>query len=300
MRDTGDAAGVLRLAGSLAVFWHHRSFLREGQWWLEWALERAPIAAPRWYGRAYAGLSLVLFSQGDFARTASLAESALGIACQIGDPEQTALAGHMLGLADRGRGQWDRAEYLMEEARVRWHTLRLPTNEAFARASLCAIAYRQGDTGTSARHAEEALALFRMTGHSSGTARALNNLARLAADRRDHWQALSAYQQSLKLLASINERWYIVQAFIGLALLAAIHDRPDQTAMLIGAIDTCLDERGFSIFPDDCATYEQAIATARNGLGEERFAGLRASGSTLPMREAIDLAAAVTLLARPT
>lgn len=296
MRDTGDAAGVLRLAGSLAVFWHHRSFLREGQWWLE----RAPIAAPRWYGRANAGLSLVLFSQGDFARTATLAESALDLARQIGDPEQTALAVHLLGLADRGRGQWDRTEHLMEEARVHWRTLRLPTNEAYARANLSTIAYRQGDAGTSARHAEEALALFRATGHSSGTAWALNNLARLAADRKDHWQALAAYKQSLGLLASINERWYIVQAFIGLALLAAIHDRPDQTAMLIGVIDTCLDERGFSISPDDYATYEQAIETARNALGEERFAGLRACGRTLAMREAIDLAAAVTLLARPT
>lgn len=300
MAGTGDALGVLRLAGALAIFWHHRAFLQEGRRWLEWALLHAPDAVSLWSCRAYAGLSLVLFLQGDFARTATLAESALDIARQIGDPEQTALAVHMLGLADRGRGQWDRAEHLMEEARVHWRTLRFPTNEAYARVNLSSIAYRQGDAGTSARHAEEALALFRATGHSSGTAVALNILARLAADRRDHWQALSAYQQSLGLLASMNERWYIVQAFIGLALLAATHDRPDQTAMLIGAIDTCLDERGFSIFPDDRSTYEQAIATARNALGEERFADLRACGRTLPMREAIDLAAAVKLPARPT
>ena len=249
MRDTGDAVSVLRLAGALAVFWNHRSFLREGRWWLEWALEQALNALPLWRCRAYAGLSLVLFAQGDFTQAATLAESALNLAQRIGDPEQTALAIHMLALACRGQGQWVRAEHLMGQALVQWRTLRLPTNEAFARANLSTIAYRQGDAGTSTRHTEEALALFRATGHSSGTAWALNNLARIAADRGEYWQALSAYQQSLGLLASINERWYIVQVFVGLALLAGTHERPDQTAMLIGAIDSCLDERGFSDLP---------------------------------------------------
>lgn len=300
MAETGDTVGVLRLAGALAVFWHHRAFLREGQRWLEWVLERAPEAAPRWYGRAYAGLSLMLFAQGDFERTASLAEAALSIARQIGDPEQTALAIHLLGLADRGPDRWDRAEQLMEEARVRWRAVGTPTNEAMALANLSTIAYKQGDAATSAQRAEEALALFRATGHAAGAARALSSLARLAADQGDDWQALSAYQESLGLLASIDERWFIVQAFIGLARLAAAHDRPDQTALLIGAVDTCSDERGFIIFPDDRSTYDQVIATARNALGEERFADLRASGRTLAMREAVDLAAAVKVPAPPT
>jgi len=229
-----------------------------------------------------------------------LAESALGIARQIGDPEQTALAIHMLGLADRGQERWDPAASLMEEALVQWRALGLPTNEAMALANLGVIAYRQGDAALSARRAEEALALFRATGHAAGAARALSNLARLAADQGDDWQARSAYQESLELLAGIGERWFIIQPFIGLARLAAAHDRLDQTALLIGAVDTCLDDRGFIIFPDDHSTFDRVIVAARNALGEERFTDLRASGRTFAMWEAIDLALAVTLPERPS
>ena len=271
--ETGDAVGVLRLAGALAVFWHHRAFLREGRHWLEWALAHATDTVSLWHCRAYAGLSLVLLTQDDIERSASLAESALGMAHQIGDPEQIALAIHMLGLAERVRGRWDRAAALMEEAQVRWHAIGTPTNEAMALVTLSAIAYGQGDAITSAQRAEEALVLFRASGHASGVAMSLRVKARLAVDRGDDGQALAAYQESLHLLAGINERWFIVPVFLDLGLLAAIHGRPDQTATLIGAVDTCLDERGFRIFPDDRSTYEQAIAIAQHALGKERFAG---------------------------
>jgi tetratricopeptide (TPR) repeat protein len=242
----------------------------------------------------------VLFAQDDIEQSAVLAESALAIARQINDPEQTALAIHLLGVAERGRGRWGRAAALMEDARVRWCALGTPTNEAMALVNLSTIAYHQGDVATSAQRAEEALVLFRATGHASGVARALRELARLAVDRGDDGRALSAYQESLHLLASINERWFIVHVFLGLGLLAAIHDRPDQMATLIGAVDACLDERGFTIFADDRSTYEQAITTTRNALGEQRFADLRAFGRTLAMREAVDLAAAVTIPPRTT
>ena len=59
MASAGDAEGVLRLAGWLAVFWHHRGNLAEGRQWLEWALDHAGETAtacsrPR-PGRAQSG-----------------------------------------------------------------------------------------------------------------------------------------------------------------------------------------------------------------------------------------------------
>ena len=281
MAETGDSAGVLQLAGALTIFWHHRVFLREGKRWLEWALAHAPGTPALWTCRATAGLSLIVFAQGDFARTASLAKSALGIARQIGDLEQTALAIHMLSLADRGQERWNRAASLMEDALVRWRALGLPTNEAMALANLGVIAYRQGDAATSAQRAKESLALFLATGHAAGAGGALSKLARIAANQGDDWHALSAYQESLELLAGIGERWYIIQPFIGLAGLAAAHGRPDQAALLMGAVDTCLDDRGFIIFPDDRSTFDRVISTARNALGEERFTELYDLGRTL-------------------
>ena len=103
MAATGDAAGVLRLAGALAAFWHHRGYLREGRRWLEWALEHAVDADPLyWRGRALAGLSLIIWSQGDPDGAAPPAEAALAIAEAVGDPDLTRTRG---AHARSGRGR---------------------------------------------------------------------------------------------------------------------------------------------------------------------------------------------------
>jgi serine/threonine-protein kinase PknK len=116
MAQTGDAAGVLRLAGGMGVFWHQRGYLREGQRWLEWALDRTPDEASLRRGRALAGLGLVVWPQGDLDRAASLAETALAIAHRIGDLELTALSLHLLALVEGSRRRYASAERLMEEA----------------------------------------------------------------------------------------------------------------------------------------------------------------------------------------
>ncbi len=196
MATSGDAAGVLRLAASLATFWHHRGYLREGRRWLEWALEHAVDAPLQWRGRALAGLSMVVFAQGDPDGTAPPAEAALAIAREVGDADLTALAVHMLGLAELTRGRWDRAEVLMTEALRLERASGVPGSGAMALQALSSVAHRQGDLDLSERRAEEALALFRAVGHDSGAALALTNLARVAADRGNDRQALAAYQRS--------------------------------------------------------------------------------------------------------
>jgi predicted ATPase/DNA-binding XRE family transcriptional regulator len=292
---TGDAAGVLRLAGALAVFWHHRGHLREGRRWLEWALERTADAAPLWRGRALAGLSLILWSQGDPERAALSAEAARAIADAIDDKELLALAVHMLGLVEVVRGHWDQAERLMTEALGVQREIGTPGYGAMALTTLSEIAHRRGDVETSVRRAEEALALFRAVDHASGAAMALCTLAGPAAARGDDWGALSAYQEALRLWAGIGERWAIAWAFSGLAALAAARGQPERAATLVGAVDARLDESGADLWLSDRRLYERAAATARAALGEERFAALRETGRALPFAAAVAAGAAVAI-----
>ena len=76
-----------------------------GGWSGRWSAP--PDADPVWRGRALAGLSLILWSQGDPDRAAPAAEAARAIAEAIGDAELLALAVHMLGLVEVVRGHWD-------------------------------------------------------------------------------------------------------------------------------------------------------------------------------------------------
>jgi tetratricopeptide (TPR) repeat protein len=293
MAATGDAVGALRLAGALADFWHHRGHFREGRQWLEWALERTADAEPIWRGRALAGLSQVIWSQGDADGAEPPAEAALAIARQTGDLELTAMSFHLLGMIERVRERLDRAETWMEEARVRWRTFGTPTNEAWALTNLSAIARQRGDVQTCARLVEEALALFLTTGHASGTAMALTNVAELAADRGDDGHAVTAYQGAVHHWASIGERWRIARALSGLAALAAGHSQPEQAATLVGAVDARLDECGTDLWPGDRRLYDRATATARAALGAERFAARRDAGRALPYAAALAVAEAV-------
>ena len=65
LADSGDAEGVLRISGALAVFWQYRAHLREGRRWLEWGLEHTSETPTGPRGRGLVGLGLIRSFQGD-------------------------------------------------------------------------------------------------------------------------------------------------------------------------------------------------------------------------------------------
>jgi tetratricopeptide (TPR) repeat protein len=292
---TGDAVGVLRLTGALAVFWQHRGHLREGRSWLEWALAQTADAAPIWRGRALAGLSLILWAQGEADRAAPLADAARAIAEDLDDQELRALAVHLLGMVARVRGQLDQAEELMTEALRLERAIGTPGYGANALAVLSGIAHERGDVATSVRRAEEALAQFQAVGHAAGIATVHCTLAGLAADRGDHRNALWGYQEALRCWESIGERWMIAAAFSGLAALAAARGQPEQAATLVGVVDTRLEESGAGLWLSDRPRYDWASATAGAALGAARFADLRDAGRALPFAAAVAVGMALNV-----
>jgi excisionase family DNA binding protein len=297
--DTGNTEGVLRLAGALAVFWHHLGYLPEGRRWLEWALAHTPEAQTAARGRALVGLGLILYSQGDVEPAEPLTRSALAIAEQIGDEELAAACFHNLGHVEYVRGCWELARPLIEEAVCRWRGLGSLSSAAGALNILSELDYEIGDATASALRAEEALALSRATGHSSGAAFALVRLGRLASDRGDVRQATLAYREALQLWSGIGERWANVRALADVAALAAAHHQPETAAVLIGAYDAHLQEIGVSTFPVERGYYDRATASARTALGAEQWAALYGKGCALPLQEAVALALAVSVDDRP-
>jgi non-specific serine/threonine protein kinase len=324
MEETGDATGMLRLAGALAIFWHHRGYLGEGRRWLEWALAHTDDAPTAVRARALAGLSLVAWSQGDKELAGPLAEASLAIAGQIGDAQLAALATHLLGLAAFIDGRWERAGQLMNDALGRWRALGSRSDEAMALKTLAAIALGVGDTGMCRQLAGESLTLFRALGHPSGAASALGYLGRAALDRGDERGAARAYHEAIEIWIGIDARWsaismipnvteaalfprwtgvddrrLLVFALAGLAGIAAGHGQLDPAATLAGAVDARIDEVGAPVSPLIHASHERTITVIRSLLGEARFAALCAAGRTMPLAEVIAEASAITVPATP-
>jgi non-specific serine/threonine protein kinase len=295
MANAGDAHGVARLAGALAIFWGHRTYYREGRHWLEWALAHdaeIPVAARC---RALAGLSLILYHQGHTQQSEAMARSGLHLAEQIGDTELAALAIHRLGCVADHQQQWREAESWFGQALALWRDLGTRAEQAMVLQYLSGAAYGLGDRELSAVRAEESLALFRDVDHAFGVAGALNRLARLARDAGDDQREASAHQEALQVCASIGDRWAIGGPLAGLGRIAAAHGQPDVAARLVGAVDALAQAAGTSIGINTRDNCDRAAAVARAALGEERFAEARAAGRTLRLDEAVALAAAVDI-----
>jgi predicted ATPase/DNA-binding CsgD family transcriptional regulator len=300
--ETGDADGVLRLAG--AVAWYVYSSLREGRSWLEWALTHAPDTPTASRGLALVALAFTLWAQGDYDQARSLAEAGRVIAEQLHDPKLTVNALDALGSIALSQHHYAESRLLLEQALGLWRQLGERRREAEALQLLAGAEHGLGDDEAAAVHAKEALAHFRDIGNAVGTAGALARLGRLARDQGNDRAAALAYHEALHLSAEAGDRWALVQAIAGLAEVQAIaglgelasrRGQSEIAAALIGVIDTIARESGATRLPTAGMNYDRATEAATAALGAERFADLRAAGQRLPRDEAIVLAGMVTI-----
>jgi DNA-binding CsgD family transcriptional regulator len=165
---------------------------------------------------------------------------------------------------------------------------------------LSGIEQALGDDNAANRLAAESLALFRDIGFPEGVATALNRIGSLARGRGDDRAALAAHSEALLLCASVGERFILIWALTSLCDLASRHNVMEVAAMLLGAIDTLAWEAGATRQPAAGEEYDLATTAARDSLGEERFAELRAGGQRLRLDDAVTLAQAIDLDAMPT
>jgi predicted ATPase/DNA-binding CsgD family transcriptional regulator len=299
LAEVGDAEKVLRMAGTLAVFWDRCGSFSEGRQWLEWALANTDATATAARSAALHGLGLILWSQGYHERAEPFAHASLAIADALGNTELIAHAVHLLGLVAQVQQRWADAEPLLERALGLWRALGMEEVAGVALMLLSGVAVGCGEMDRALRRAEESLALYRRLGDAAGTANTLCQLARLAERRGDVRGATDRYHEALQLWASVGDRWTMVRALAGLAAIAAGHGQPEQAAILVGVIAARAEAVGLavpaSVFMFAGPAYDEAERTARAALGSDRFANLCASGQVLPLHEAVDLAAAITL-----
>jgi predicted ATPase/DNA-binding CsgD family transcriptional regulator len=295
MADTGDADGVLRLAGALALFWMRRGHLREGPRWLEWALAHTPEVQTGARCRALAGLGSLRVAQGEYEQAESLARAALAIAEAIDDQEIAAHAIHVLGLVAEAQQRWEDAEALFTDALARYRVLDEWVSEAVVLQLLSGVVYNRGNPDLATQHADASLTRFRTLGYASGTAMALGRLARLARERGDAHEAAMAYHEALGLSASRNDHWYIMLALAGLTELASAHRQASAAATLLGSIDALVQDAGGALLPSARVNYDRATTATGAALGEKRFAALRAAGRQLALVEVFAIAAAVAV-----
>ncbi|MBV9279724.1 MAG: tetratricopeptide repeat protein [Chloroflexi bacterium] len=329
LREGGDAALGLRLAGALWRFWYTRGYLGEGQGWLERALASDQgMPAPR--ATALNGAAALAISKGEYGRAAPLYEEALALWRALGDTRGVAESLGNLGNVMVHEGKYGQAAALHEEALALFRSLGHEEGVAQNLANLGAEAYMQGEYGRAAALHEEALSLRRTMGDSSGIANSVTYLGLVAymqgeygragalyeealalrstlGDRRgiaggllglgnvsymqgDYRRAAALYEESLLLSRDIGARDLVAGSLESLAWVAAARGQSQVAARLGGAAAALREVLGAPLWPDDWAGHDQAVRTMRTALGEEAFAAVWAEGRALPLEQAIALA----------
>jgi non-specific serine/threonine protein kinase len=296
----GDPAAGLRLVAAMFLYWMVRGAYREGRRHLEQALARADRAPTSARAMALTGAGWLARSHGDREAAALLLIEGLAVAQAAGDQVVEAVALAFLGFADLERGDYERAARRMEAAlalhleletttgadrRHLW-TTGLPTQAAAVCGNLIQVALARDDLAAAERYLAEA----RRRHRALGLGWLQSYLARcegdLAFTRGDYEGALAAYRESMEVARDRGERPFLAEALAGIAGVVVTRGQPERAARLLAAAAALREQLGM-LGGTGRRMHERAEAAARAALSPEAFAAAWASGTALPLEEAI-------------
>jgi predicted ATPase len=232
--DHDEASLGLQLAYDLFWFWQTRGYQREGRAWVTQLLS-LPAAAARTVPR---GLALYVAARqaadhGDLATSAALAEEAVSIGREAGDPVITGQALCLIrsdDLASRRAALEEGAALLRS---IGHHWTHMPI--FFLGESLL----RQGDAENARRLMEEAIAFRRQLGGRHMVAIMLRGLSALARHRGDLATAQALFEESVPVFRAMGDRTHLGTALTGLGWLALLRGNTrDAQRLLVDALAT--------------------------------------------------------------
>ena len=294
-RREGDTAA--RLALALWRFWSARH-LGEGFRWLEDVLAMGLTVGAEPEGQARKRAFLLLVAgilatrHGDYDRAVALDEASLAMYRDLGHRKSTHGPLRELGTIAYYRGDYDRSVRLSEEALAITREFGNASGSGLVVCNLADALRARGDLDQARALLDESLSSLRRQEQRLPIINALvNTLVRLGSlecERGEYARAAGSYGESLELLWRFVGRGYETAACLeGLARVAAMQDRPERAARLLGASAALRDEMGTPLSPIASADHDHASEAAHQALGEEAFDAEWALGHAMPFEDSI-------------
>ena len=298
---TGDAAAVLRLAGTILSFAYARGEPREGQQWLEAALSAGSAVSVETRVDALFTASALAQVRGDFSRSTALSEEGLTLARAHGYVFGQARALLALGITAEWQGDLDLAAARYDESRGLMESLddsvRLPHWTLLPVANLADVALLRGDPVSAATLAEHAVAGWREAGYQWGIAQALGTAAAAASERGDQVRAARLYDETLTLWLESDDGRGIAGTLAGIAGVANRRGQSERAARLLGAAWGVAESLGVRYLAHHVHA-ERVLAATRSQLDDQTFDTAWIEGQALSIEQTV--AEARRLLAAPT
>ena len=293
----GEKATAARFALALWRFWSARH-LDEGFRWLEAVLTMGgtPGAEPEKEARRRAFLLLVAgilaTRHGDYERAVALDEASLTLYRDLGHEKSTHGPLRELGAVAYHRGDYDRAVRLGEQALAVAREFGNASGSALAACNLADALRARGDLEAARTLLQESQSSLRSRKQTlpdiNALVNTLNRLGSIQCEKGDYARAEKSYVESLRLMWQYVGRAYETASCLeGLARVAAMQDRPERAAWLLGASTALRDEMGTPLTPISRADHDQASEAALEALGEAAFETAWTTGNETPFETTI-------------
>jgi predicted ATPase/DNA-binding SARP family transcriptional activator len=248
------------------------------------------------YGIAWSlhQLANVARAQGDYASARSLHKESLVMIRSYGnpDPNPDHIASSLTeqGNVARDQGDYQSATALYEESLAIKRTAGNRRGVAYALNNLGHVACSLGHHATASARFEESLTISAELGDKPGITAALNGLEWIAYCQGDYATAVALAEESLAVSWELGNQEGIARSLAAFARLGMAEGHLERAVWLWSAAEALRRVIGAPLPPDERPAYEHCLATVRQALGEEGFAGAWAAGQTMPLEQAFEYA----------
>ncbi|MBV9452044.1 MAG: LuxR family transcriptional regulator [Streptosporangiaceae bacterium] len=300
----GRQREAARMAAHLRAYWEISGLLREGRHWVSRVLEHfpGPSAERAWLLMTRGTLATL---QGEVAEAIADLEQCVPMAQQHDEPLACALGCAYLCLAFAFAGCHAEAEAMGVEAERRLSALDDFSGLVSLDIHMAYLHMLSGDLDKAVERCSWGLDRLRLGGAGGGLpprqegerwARGyllvISGLALFL--RGEHEASFAAAAKALQMKNDLGDTVGIAYCFEMLALLAVAQQRYERAVWVLGAADPLWERAGRRLGGNAILEelHERTVKSAREALGEQRYATLRQAAARHPLSDIVALATA--------
>ena len=283
MGERATTAGLLRVLGNVARY--QGAYGRALARYEESRALSAQLKDRHGLALTLNNMGTVARAQGDHAHAMSLFAESLAIKRALGDTRGVGITLFNMGDVARDQGEHERATALITESGDLFRQLGDKPGLAYALNNLGEVARDRRDLARAAALYEESLGLFRQLGDQASIALLLKNRGDVARLSDDSARADALYRHALTLYRKVGNTLGTIECIEGVAVIAQGRGEHTDAARFLGAAARERERIGAPLALAERPTVEDAIAAARDALGEEPFSGWWDIGRGLTLDE---------------
>ena len=292
LADTGDHATLCRIVADTNVWWYSIGRHEEARRWVRLAIGAGEGLDPQTLGRLHLLAGMLTFASQDVGAAMDHYRLAVRHATAAGDWRYVQLARANLAvraLADQEALPEATAELdaVVADATERGEQAVL----AYALNILGVLLHRTGRGDEARAQHEQAIVVNRRIGDPFNEALNHANIGHIEVEAGRPETALVSSKAALRLASRIGSSVLAAWLLSEIASAERMRDNAPEAAILLGASDAYIDAIGAHRGPAAHQSWHELTSAAlRADLGDAEFERLHATGSALPLKDAIERA----------